>query len=92
MSTKAHGSKRKRVVCFDLQGPFKPSSSGYHYCVNFYAIDHESHLREWHVDFLCSKDEFPDRLEDFLNSGVCDSEWQTYQLFTDNEYVLNSNK
>ena len=96
MSTKAHGSKRKKVICFDLQGPFKPSSSGYRYCVNFYCIDHATHLhreiRHWHVDFLRSKDEFPDRLEDFLNSGESESGWQQYQLFTDNEYVLNSNE
>jgi len=79
MSTKAHGSKRKKVICFDLQGPFKPSSSGYRYCVNFYCIDHATHLhreiRHWHVDFLRSKDEFPDRLEDFLNSGESESGW-----------------
>eukprot|EP00966_Prymnesium_polylepis_P112541 2603689-Prymnesium_polylepis.1 len=48
MPAKAHGSKRKRVVCFDLQGPFHPSSSGNRCCVNFYVIDDESHLRSWH--------------------------------------------
>ena len=40
----------------------------------------------WHVDFLRTKDEFPDKLEDFLDSA----NYQEHQLYTDNEKVLNS--
>jgi hypothetical protein len=88
--TKARETPRTRVVCFDLQGPFEKSKHGNNrYCVNFYVYDDdddEHELRQWHLDFLKTKDEFPDRLTTFLDSG----DYRTYQLFTDNEAVLNS--
>ena len=74
---KAHGSTRDKVICFDLQGPFdKSKHAGNRYCLNFYEYDDEgkriegseAKKRQWHLGFLQTKDQFPDRLEEFLNS------------------------
>ena len=94
---KAHGSTRDKVVCFDLQGPFdKSKHAGNRYVLNFYEYDDEgkrvegseAKKRQWHLGFLQTKDQFPDRLEEFLNSG----DWSNHQFYCDNEAVLNSGK
>ena len=83
---KAHGSVREKTICFDLQGPFKPSKHGGNtYAVNFYVIDGKE--RRYNLDFLTAKDKFVGALEEFLQGGI----YQGYQLYTDNEAVLNSN-
>ena len=44
--------------------------------------------KDWHLDYLPSKDKFPDALADFIDTT--DLPWQSIQLYTDNEAVLNS--
>ena len=86
-----HTSERDHVICFDLQGPFPPSKhGGNRYVVNFYVLSDKNgkKQREWHLYFLQSKDQVVDHLDHFLDIG----DWRGYQLFTDNEYVLNSAK
>ncbi|MGB0243952.1 MAG: reverse transcriptase domain-containing protein [Candidatus Nanopelagicales bacterium] len=88
----AHGSMRDDIACFDLQGPFTASKhSGYRYLVNFVVLrmtkDGEQAV-EWNIDFLHTKDEFPDALERFLNEG----DRGQLRMYTDNEIVLNSRK
>ena len=87
---KAHGSTRTRTICFDLQGPFEASKHGNNrYCLNFYVIDNDDLDQcEWHLHFMPTKDKFPDHLETFLDSD----DYGAYQLYTDNEAVLNSGR
>ena len=92
---KAHGSRRSKTICFDLESGHPPSAhAGNRIAVNFYIVHDgqrgsgDDDERHWHVDFLRTKDEFPDRLQDFLQSG----DYTGYQLYTDNEIVLNSGK
>ena len=58
--------------------------------MNFYVLSDKNgkKQREWHLYFLQSKDQVVDHLDHFLDIG----DWRGYQLFTDNEYVLNSAK
>lgn len=88
-----------RWIFFDLQGPFTPSvHAGHRYAVNFVCVEmvpsHDGRAFRrtrrvlWHIDFLQTKDKFPDALETFLDSG----DYKGWQLATDNEAVLNQAK
>lgn len=88
MHAKARDTPRRKVVCFDLQGPFAPSKHGDNrYVAGFYILDEPAAERCIHLEFMPAKDKFPEHLENFLNTR---SIGKDYQLFTDNEIVLNS--
>ena len=90
MHAKARDTLRKKVVCFDLQGPFTASKhGGNRYAAGFYILDEPAGERRIHLEFMPSKDKFPEHLEMFLNAQNINKD---YQLFTDNEFVLNSRK
>ena len=77
---------RRNTVCFDLQGPFPPSTHGDNrWVAGFLILMGEE--RRIHLEFLREKADFPDHLELCLNT-IDDP--ARMQLYTDNEYVLNS--
>ena len=77
---------RHNTVCFDLQGPFPPSTHGDNrWVAGFLILMGEE--RRIHLEFLREKADFPDHLELCLNT-IDDP--ARMQLYTDNEYVLNS--
>ena len=87
--TKPRKTPRTRTICFDLQGPFAASKhAGNRYCVNWCVPDTATQKDRWIPDCMPSKDCFPAALEDFLDSG----DYRGYQMYTDNEHVLNSDK
>ena len=78
-----------KVVCFDIKDMVTRSKHGNNrYIVNFAVYDKHGHTSRWHPYFMVTKDQFVDRLEQFLNSG----DYAAYQFFTDNEAVLNSSR
>ena len=87
-----HESRRTHVVCFDLNGPHEPSKHGNNrYTVNFVYLHDTGEgpkRKDWHLDYLPSKDKFPLALADFIDTT--DLPWKAIQLYTDNEAVLNS--
>jgi hypothetical protein len=89
-----HSVSRRRTVCFDLQGPFPASKHGNNrYVVDFCIIEEEGSdlhksIRRIVLDYMPTKDKFPEKLEAFLDTG----DYKDYQFFTDNEYVLNSRR
>ncbi len=89
----SHPPTRSHVVCFDLEGPHPPSKhGGNRYSVNFVylhtAADGSVEHRDWTLDYLPSKDKFPDLLAHIIDTT--DFPWKRCQLYTDNEIVLNS--
>jgi len=89
--TKPSEGSRDKVVCFDLQGPFTASKHGNNrYVCNFHVVREVegATVRANNLYFMPTKDRFPDMLEEFLDSG----DYSTYQLYTDNEVVLNSKR
>ena len=77
---------RHNTVCFDLQGPFPLSAhSDNQYVAGFVILMGEK--RRIHLEFLKMKADFPDHLELCLNTL---EDPARMQLYTDNEYVLNS--
>ena len=71
--------------------------AGHRYAVNFVVVempkqgDEHGKVKQrttWNIDFLQTKDQFPEALEEFLDSA----DYAGWQLATDNEAVLNSAK
>ena len=97
---KAHGSTRTRTISFDLQGPFTASKHGNNRYAMIFHAQHDKHdkkgkgeresKKKAYAYFMTDKGKAPERLNEFLIDFMAEgNDVRKWQLYTDNEIVLN---